>query len=251
MELLCLVLLLINLRARWWTVDLRFLTPPFLSLWWHTGFLELIEQRAITDVKPLGSLLPVPVAGFHHLQYDFSLNLAHSLLRDLLERNLSVRRNDELEDVLIAILQLRENRFFRTQHDIPLHQVFQLPDISRPMVCLKSRDAGLRQRLCFAVELLVIPRNEVVAKQGNILQAFPQWRQMDVHYIDPVIEVFPEISRRYFFFEIAIRSKDESDIDSPFLVAADAAKLAILQHVQQLCLDARIQFANLVQKERS
>jgi len=49
--------------------------------------------------------------------------------------------------------------------------------------------------------------------------------------------------------EIAVGGADDADIDFSRLVAADAFKLAFLQHAQQFGLQGQGQFADLVQKD--
>ena len=75
---------------------------------------------------------------------------------------------------------------------------------------VKSR---LREALHFLIELLRRNLQEVVREQRNIVAAIAQWRQMHLHHVHAVVEVFAEISPLHHLGQIAIGGADQADID--------------------------------------
>src|SRR5436309_28744 len=195
-------------------------------------------------------MFAVPVAGLNHLQNDFALHLAHGLFSDLLQRDVSLNWNHEFEDVLVTVMQLGKDGFFRSENHIALGQIFQLPDVARPVIFLQLGNTFLRQHARAAIEGFVMPGDEIFTKLRNIFQPLPQRRQMYVHNIDAVEQIFTEITDGDLFFQITVGSKDEADVHLFIQLAANAAELAVLQYLEELGLDAGIEFADLIEEER-
>ena len=69
------------------------------------------------------------------------------------------------------------------------------------------------------------------------------------HNVQPEEQILPKSPLRHFLLEVAIRGRDQTDIDRQRLRSADAFKLTLLQHAQQLHLNCRTQIADLVEKQ--
>src|SRR5271170_2466177 len=70
-----------------------------------------------------------------------------------------------------------------------LDEVFKCADVAWPVVVLKEQqgfgiDALHRQAISHTVEL-----EKIIAKQWDVAGALAQWRQMDGHYVDAVVEI--------------------------------------------------------------
>lgn len=74
---------------------------------------------------------------------------------------------------------------------------------------------------------------------------------MEVHYVNSVVEVLPEVSSKDFFRQVTVSSKDEPDVYLFIFLSTDAAELAILQKLQELGLRARIKFSDFIEKKRT
>src|ERR1051326_426567 len=84
-----------------------------------------------------------------------------------------------------------------------------------------------------------------------MLRTLTQRRQNQRHHVEPEKQILPEPALRHFLLEISIRRRDQTNVNGQRLRPADALKLALLQHAQQLHLHRRAQVANLVEKKRA
>src|SRR5581483_9515493 len=97
-----------------------------------------------------------------------------------------------------------------------------------------------------AVVFLVVFLAEILNQHGNVFQSLAQRRQMQIGDIDPVKKVFTKTAHGDFFFQVAVGGKDEADIDSLIFLRSQPAELAVLQQLQELGLDRRVEFADLI-----
>ena len=86
---------------------------------------------------------------------------------------------------------------------------------------------------------------------GKSATPLTQWRQIDGHGVDAKEEVQPEAPILGLLPEVPIGCADQPCIDPPRLLRSHARKGAILQHLQQLCLNRQIQAAHFIEKQRS
>ena len=77
---------------------------------------------------------------------------------------------------------------------------------------------------------------EVGHQQRDILAAFAQGRDRDVHHVEAVVEVFAERPRLHQRHEVLVRCRDDADVDFDFLAAAHALETALLKHAEQFDL---------------
>ena len=85
----------------------------------------------------------------------------------------------------------------------------------------------------------------------NIFLPFAQRRHGQPHHRQPVIQILPEFARAHGLIQIAIRRRDQPHIDLDGMRPAHSLKFALLQNAQQLHLQRRSQFSNLVQKHHA
>src|SRR6185437_5477679 len=85
----------------------------------------------------------------------------------------------------------------------------------------------------------------------NIIRTLTQRRQNQRHHVEPKKQILPEPALRHFLLEISIRRRDQANVNRQRLRPADALKLTLLQHAQQLHLYCRTQVANLIEKKRA
>lgn len=98
------------------------------------------------------------------------------------------------------------------EHDRPLDDVLKFPDISGPGVGLQKL-----LRICGEKEgTTVIPLlhafEKMLQQQDNIPLTFPQRRELQGEYIQPVIEILPEVPRHALLEQVAVGGRNDADI---------------------------------------
>jgi hypothetical protein len=69
--------------------------------------------------------------------------------------------------------------------------------------------------------------------------------------VEAVVEVLAEAPGRHLLRHVAVAGGQHADVERDRLLAADALHLALLQHAQQLGLQAERHFRNLVEQQRA
>ena len=100
-------------------------------------------------------------------------------------------------------------------------------------------------------EARVVAREEVVDEEVDVLLALAQRRDQDRQHVEAVEEVLAEAARLRLGGEVAVRRRDDADVDLDVLRVAEAADRLLLQHAQQLHLEVERQLADLVEEERA
>src|SRR5579863_2494448 len=103
-----------------------------------------------------------------HLQDDLALKSAGSLAGELLQRNRTVEIDVRGHQIGIAWLQVGGDNILAAQDHIPLDQVLQFADVSRPVVFLQYLHQLSRERTRFAVVLPVVELQKVLGKSLDI-----------------------------------------------------------------------------------
>ena len=106
---------------------------------------------------------------------------------------------------------LFSNYFFSAQHKRSLNGVLKLSDVARPGIVKEPIQHSIRH----ALDIFFIAYAEFLAKminqQRNILHPIPKRRHVDLHDIEPIIQIFPEFTRFYFFFQIQVCGSNQPD----------------------------------------
>ena len=97
--------------------------------------------------------------------------------------------------------------------------------------------------------LFDILSDKIIDQQRDVFPALPKRRHGDRENIQPVPEILPERSLVDLRFKIAIGGGDDADIDFYRVGTAQAFKLAGLDDLEQLGLQIKGQFADLIQKQ--
>jgi hypothetical protein len=96
-----------------------------------------------------------------------------------------------------------------------------------------------------------VAREEVLEEQRDVVAAVAQRRQRDLEHVDPVEQVLAEPPGRDHGGEVAVRGRDDADVDLAGLGVADAGERALLEHAQHLDLERGRHVADLVEEERA
>src|SRR5208283_2790178 len=141
--------------------------------------------------------------------------------------------------------------FSANRYHQPLDQIFQLAHIPRPGVFLKgSKRIGGQplngQSVGQAMEL-----EKVIAKQGNVANAFAQRRQMNRNHVNAIVKVLTKAPGADHLLERLVGGANEPKIDLAMGAPAQALHLVVLKNAQQFGLQRSRQRGNLIEKERA
>ncbi len=114
--------------------------------------------------------------------------------------------------------------------------VFQFPDIAGPGMRRQFSLDALGQTGNVLGLLVLESADEVIAKQGDILRAFPERRQFNGYGDQAVVKVFPKGSLAHLLREIAIGGRHYADIGLTGFRFAEPFILLGFQKTQQLKL---------------
>ena len=110
--------------------------------------------------------------------------------------------------------------------------------------------ASVRDAADVRAEARVVAGDEVVDEQAHVLAAVAERRDVNREDVDAIEEVFAEAPGLHLGGEIAVRRRDDADVDLHVLGVAEAPDRLLLQDAQELHLEVERQLADLVEKER-
>src|SRR5690554_5011900 len=137
------------------------------------------------------------------------------------------------------------------KHERLLQTVLELAHVAGPAISpdggdhfgSKAGDGGI-QRLRFALQ-------EVAGDDDRILAALPEWGQMKIHDVEPVVEILAEGPLFDHFGKIAMGRRDDPNIDRLGTIGAHALHHPLLERTKKLHLKVEGHLAQLVEKERA
>src|SRR5215472_6685399 len=200
------------------------------------GIANLVQQSAIADRQSTRGLFAVPVIGLQHLEDHLAFELPNRLAGQFLQRNRPVQIDVRIEILLLARHQVTGDHIFVPQDDIALDQVFQFPDVTRPVVLLQDAHQVLGDGFGAAVVLVVVVIEEEVNQIFDVAPAFTQGRHVQIHDVDTVEQVLAKGSTLDLDFQLAVGGAHHAHFHPLVFLGADAAELAVLQQLQQLRL---------------
>src|SRR2546427_5201274 len=212
---------------------------------------NLVEQRLVADLQDAGRFGAVPVNALE----DFCKRLALCFLRaasgDVPQalgawRIAAWERGDHL---LPARHEVREDLLAVLEHDDSPDHVFQLADVAVPRVLEESGDRCRRQLLVPAV-LLVERRQEARREDEDLLFALTQRRDTNLHDVEAIVEVLPELTTGKRLLEVAIGRGHDPDVDVDHAVASDPGEAEVLKDMQELRLKGEGKIGDLVEVDR-
>ena len=136
-------------------------------------------------------------------------------------------------------------------HHGALYAVAQLPHIAGPGVIVQDHSRLGLDRLDV---LAVFPRklaDEGGHEQRDILLALAQRRNVDVHHIEPVVQILPELPLFDCGLELPVGGRDDPGIHFDGFLSPHPFEGLVLQHAQQLDLYVLADLTDLVQEDRA
>ena len=89
---------------------------------------------------------------------------------------------------------------------------------------------------------------KMLRQQRNVFAPFPQRRQHEIDHVQPIVQVFTKDACGNGFFKVAMRRRQDADIDRACFGRPDRPDFAFLQYPEQLDLQGRGHVADLVQE---
>ena len=218
----------------------------------HAGFAELVEERAVADFEPFGGLLPVPAVGLEHLEDDLAFQILRRPFGDVLKRD-GFAEVDVGGDAVFCLSgnEVADERLFAADEDVGADQVFELADVSRPVVPLHKADGAFREQIRRVMEGAGVVVDEVVDEDGKIGESLAQRWEVDGDGVDAKEEVEAKCAGFDLLAEVSVGYRDEPGGDGAGLVAAHAGEGAVLEYLEELGLDREIEAADLIEEEGS
>ena len=139
----------------------------------------------------------------------------------------------------------------RRQRDVLPHDVVELANVAGPVARDEQLDGLRRVDLALLAALGGNLPQEMLDEQRDVLAPLAQRGQVDVHDVEPVVEVFAERALDHQVLQVLMRGRDHARVDLDRVGAADGPHLLLLQHAQQLDLQAHRHVADLVEQQRA
>src|SRR5262249_35521833 len=108
-----------------------------------------------------------------------------------------------------------------------------------------------RNRLNAAIHAARMLVHKIVDEQRNVLQTFPQRREINRKDFQAVVEIRTKLLVRNHFAEIAVSCRDQPYVDRNRSRAPEPFKFFFLQCAEDFSLQLKGQIANFIQKQCS
>src|SRR5579862_5789890 len=87
--------------------------------------------------------------------------------------------------------------------------------------------------------------------EGNdIIAALAQWRQVKGKNVQAIVEITPEFIPSDHLAKIAVRCRDQADVNLMCFTASEPFKFLLLQNAKQFGLRSQRNIADLIEKQR-
>src|SRR5215467_657393 len=232
-------------------------------------FLQLVAEGVAANIEQAGGvgLIAVGVAHgeFDHGALDFFERCAffgdiksgqHTAVRQLLASTVS-GRTAVLEGGEAAAggfsngkghVDRAQDGFVLENHGA-FDRVLEFANIARPIMSEQKASSLRSDAANRFLELAVVPVNEEVDERKNVFRPLAQRRDEDRNDREAVIKVLAKVAFAHGFFEIAVRCRDDADVDLHVAHASDAPDDLVFKHAQQLRLQQWRKFSDFIEKQ--
>src|SRR5882724_11312819 len=207
-------------------------------------FADLVEQRLVANLENPRGLGAIPLHALEYLAERLALGLDGATARDL-PQALGDDRPRHLIQPGPTVIDQRLDRLLpvREYHQAA-NRVLQLSHVARPRV-FPEPGQRLRQELLLPTVLRVELGQEPRRQQRDLFAALPQRRNANLHDIEPIVEILPELTMRHRPFKVSIGGGDRDHS-----MTSDAREPEVLQDVEELGLQGQGQLTDLVEVDR-
>src|SRR4029450_12243945 len=130
-------------------------------------------------------------------------------------------------------------------------RVLELANVARPVIARHRLERLGREALTWLVQPFARSAQTIDGNFDDVATAIAKWRDGQRDHVQPVEEIFAEVSGLSELAQIAVRRRDQPHVDVTILRRAKSADFPLLQYAQQASLCFERQLADLVQEERS
>src|SRR5262249_25235137 len=135
--------------------------------------------------------------------------------------------------------------------DHALDDVLELSDIAWIPIARHALECVVAQAEVVAPEKLRVATYEVPSEEGNLFRSLAQGRHDDLDHVQPIVEVVAKAAGRHGLFQVLVGGGQDPHIDLDGGAASQAGELAVLEDMQELALEGRMQIADLVEEDRA
>lgn len=143
---------------------------------------------------------------------------------------------------------MRMNQITGADHHSTLDHVFQLANISRPVMALERVDRVSSKAQIFSPLALCVALNEIPGEQRDIAVSIPKWGEFDSRDVESIKQICAEVVVFDSTFQGRIGSRDNARVQRLLVRAAKASKAPILYHTQEFCLELEWELGHFVEK---
>ncbi len=127
--------------------------------------------------------------------------------------------------------------------------VFQFPNVARPVVSLKNIQDVRVYPFDLRIQLPIELTDEFFGESRQVFLSFPERRDANWEDIESIKQITPELSFLTKLSHVFIGRRDDAYINGDIVLAADALENAFLNDVEQLDLNRLADRADFVQKD--
>src|SRR5262245_19247170 len=204
-------------------------------------FAELVVERRAMDAEDVSGCALVPAGELEGLENGETLDfLERTAARNAARTNLELARASELRQIRRLDLSVARH------NDGTLDRVLELTHVARPVVLFERAHGRRRDTHDLSVVLSRIDPNELRRQQRQILGPLSQWRHRQQNGVEPEIQILSKLALTHGLVGIGVRRANQSKVRTHCLRRPNRAEFVLLEHTQQLGLQARWHLANLV-----
>ena len=113
----------------------------------------------------------------------------------------------------------------------------------------QTRGLAAIQRDAFPVVTGCRNQHKMVKQNGDVVLAFAQWRNIQLHHVQPVVQVSTELAFVAELLQVSLGGGDNANIHILHLIAAQALHTLFFEHPQQLYLQGHGHAFQLIQEQ--
>ena len=134
------------------------------------------------------------------------------------------------------------------EQDDAFDGVFELPNVAGPVV-RQQHIEGAGRELDLSTDALARSLQKCGDEERDVVPPFPECRQTDDDHAEAIVQVGPKLLLSDRSLQIAVGGRDDAIVDLDRAAASDWSNLAFLQDPQQLDLEGRRGFPDLVEED--
>jgi hypothetical protein len=137
------------------------------------------------------------------------------------------------------------------KNDRTLDDVLQLADVAWPRMALQSRLGRDAQPQARPTSARAVRCQKMARQRDDVLDPLPQCRDQQGKDVEPIEQVLAKQALRHGVGDVPIGRGNDADIEDHRFLATDPLHFALLKNAQQLGLQAKRHFGDLIEQQRA